>query len=490
MMQAERAPSRDCWSTLAVILLLALIARLALWRTAHAAEEDFFITLRYAANIAHGHGFVYNRGERVLGATTPLYTLFLAAVIRVGLNPLMAARAAGITGDLLAAAGAFAFCRACGHPRAGLAAAALCAAAPINLVWATKGMEVGLVAASAVWCWAWWLQGRSTLAWFAAAITVLLRIDGFALAIVLAGATLAHQRRLPLKGLALFAVCVLPWTLYATAFFGSPMPVSVHAKLTVYAWHAASRFPWLGRFLFEMLHNPLDLAVAAGVVAWALFGTGAVIRSRSFRAEPELWPGVWLLLYYGAMALSKVFLFGWYFVPPSPVWYCLSALGYARMIQRFKPPVRIPTWAPAPLCALLLGVTLPRAAATLIVAQRAERQVRIPIGIWLRAHAAPADTVMLEPIGYIGWYSHLRVLDTVGIVSPQVLPFYSAANPSPYHSIWQAFHPEWILLRAGERAQLTRYELGLPASQRLASAYVRAARFPSLSPQFWLYRRR
>jgi hypothetical protein len=40
--------------------------------------EDALIVLRYARNLAEGHGFVYNLGERILGVTTPLHTLISA----------------------------------------------------------------------------------------------------------------------------------------------------------------------------------------------------------------------------------------------------------------------------------------------------------------------------------------------------------------------------------------------------------------------------
>ncbi len=45
----------------------------------HAGYDDSFITFRYARNIASGHGFVYNQGERYLGTTAPFYCLLLAA---------------------------------------------------------------------------------------------------------------------------------------------------------------------------------------------------------------------------------------------------------------------------------------------------------------------------------------------------------------------------------------------------------------------------
>lgn len=47
------------------------------------STDDQFIIFRYVNNIISGHGFVYNIGERVLGSTTPLYTLLLALIKRV-----------------------------------------------------------------------------------------------------------------------------------------------------------------------------------------------------------------------------------------------------------------------------------------------------------------------------------------------------------------------------------------------------------------------
>src|SRR5512141_947816 len=44
----------------------------------NAGYDDPFITYRYAQNLAEGHGFVYNLGQRTLSTTTPLFTILLA----------------------------------------------------------------------------------------------------------------------------------------------------------------------------------------------------------------------------------------------------------------------------------------------------------------------------------------------------------------------------------------------------------------------------
>ena len=65
------------WRWALIIAGLALTARLL---PAPRTIDDAFITFRYARNLLNGAGFVYNPGEQVLGTTTPLYTLLMAAL--------------------------------------------------------------------------------------------------------------------------------------------------------------------------------------------------------------------------------------------------------------------------------------------------------------------------------------------------------------------------------------------------------------------------
>src|SRR5215467_11692623 len=69
-------PSRVLFA--AVVLAWATLAALLAARLADQALDDFFITYRYAWNLANGHGFTFNPGERVFGTTEPGLGLLLA----------------------------------------------------------------------------------------------------------------------------------------------------------------------------------------------------------------------------------------------------------------------------------------------------------------------------------------------------------------------------------------------------------------------------
>ncbi|MDD9932697.1 MAG: hypothetical protein OXT09_03800 [Myxococcales bacterium] len=66
-------------------LLLLAVAGFGLTRVIDRAAvfDDAYISLRYAWNLAEGHGLVFNLGERVEGYTNFLWTLLLAAAIRI-----------------------------------------------------------------------------------------------------------------------------------------------------------------------------------------------------------------------------------------------------------------------------------------------------------------------------------------------------------------------------------------------------------------------
>jgi len=72
----------------AVIWVSALLAGVALafavWRAVRLAwlADDSFISFRYAWNLVHGRGLVYNAGEYVEGYTNLLWTLLLPALGR------------------------------------------------------------------------------------------------------------------------------------------------------------------------------------------------------------------------------------------------------------------------------------------------------------------------------------------------------------------------------------------------------------------------
>lgn len=491
---SERHAGRLQWAAIA-IALFAIVARIVVLRATHSTTEDAFITLRYAENVAGGHGFVYNPGERVLGTTTPLYTLYLALASWLGANPIMAGKAANILADGVSTYLIASLLARLGRPRVGVLAALLYAGASTSINFSIGGMETGLVTMAGLFAIYCYMSGRPRAMFVSLAVLFLLRIDGLLLAAFLtvgwtvrqrssAGKTIRELCAAAWPGLLL----VIPWLAFAWLYFGSPIPVSMLAKMAVYSRMFPQSLPNLPLFLVQFWSGAPQKAILAA------FCVGAVVAAR-MRALVA--PMLWLLVYYVVMVASKVVSFGWYFMPPLPVYYIVAALGLAEIVRgtasRTASSAALRQAFVPGLVFLVSGLAwhLRSVVRDISSAQRTEDTVRLPIGLWLREHAGRDERLLLEPIGYIGYYSRLPILDMIGLVSPEVLPSYAPSVSNPLVDIVNRFKPELLLLRPSEAAHLGGYE-AIRGAPVLGGEYtlVKVFRDPDRNGVTWsLYRR-
>jgi hypothetical protein len=139
------------WAPPALILLATLL---------HVAYyfprvvDDVFISLRYADNLAHGNGAVYNVGERVEGYSSPLWMFLQAIGIRLGAEGVTWTKLLGVA-SLLGVQGAlFALMHRVFGVKNGFAwiPSAACAANSYVVNWALLGLETPLHLALLVAC--------------------------------------------------------------------------------------------------------------------------------------------------------------------------------------------------------------------------------------------------------------------------------------------------------------------------------------------------
>lgn len=280
------------------------------WVLRGSANDDAFITYRYAYNLATGQGFVYNVGERVLGTTTPLLTLLLGVLGLAwqGLLRLSSIWAPAVSlrwPDLLAfmpeaAAWIGATSLAVGGwllGKLGESQAATEGVAPNSpegefslVVWAVKwagyllyptfplllgtmGMEMPLYLVFCLGAVAAFGRSRYLLAAVCAALAFLTRPDGLLLAALLAVAgawrwrsqttylkmlsqwqpggadALGFFRNFPWQPAGVFLALALPWLIFAWLYFGSPVPVTLVAKQNQGAMSFAADYHYLARAL-------------------------------------------------------------------------------------------------------------------------------------------------------------------------------------------------------------------------------------------------
>ena len=380
-----------------LIFLLALTARVL---PGPRTIDNSYITFRYARNLLAGEGFVYNPGERVMGTTTPLYTIVMAGLGAVSGRtqapfPLLAlgvnALADAITCVLL-----FWLGRRLGVPFAGLGAALVWSVAPYSVTFAVGGLETSVYVLLLTGMFCAHLARRHRLAALLAALALLTRPDALILiglvALDRAWQLLREARearswqdragiqdresyanligdilRQAAPELAIFLIPTLLWLGFATVYFGTPIPHSVAAKSLAYRLTReaglvrllqhygtpfmenltlGSRFPLYGFFLYLFLF---------------LLGARRIVKT-----DAHAWP--WLAYpwaYFVLFAFANPLIFRWYLTPPLPA-LMLAVLGgvegIVRDIFRLDGRVLAPGAGRAALagfCALVLVVISP-----------------------------------------------------------------------------------------------------------------------------------
>jgi hypothetical protein len=393
------------------------------WHFRGEALDDFFITYRYSQNLAAGRGFVFNAGERVFALTNPGLALALAlGRLVTGIEvPVLASALWGLS-LLAVAAVLLREAQAVGRaPEAWLGGTLLVTA---SFLWVLQGGE-GMAMLALLLLAARWGDSRPVRAGLVAGLTVWFRPEAAVGAGLLALLLWREHRRPPWRLAAAAAAVVLLGVLLAWWYFGTPIPNSLAAKRALAAGSAGLRF-WPQSAELARRH--------AGRLWPAVVGLGLVGQWPLLRA------GGRCLRLLSCFALSLAVLYPLLGVAYAP-WYVLptaAALLYGLafligFLARLGAGAGA-TVAPAGRMLALAGAVAAFAPIALSLAPAEARWLRRfswpphmrayrEAAAWLKAHAPPAATVSYYEVGALGYFSNRTVIDMVGVVTPDLLPY-------------------------------------------------------------------
>jgi hypothetical protein len=443
--------TRALWAVLACVAALALAARII---PEPRTIDDAFITFRYSRNIVGGEGFVYNAGARTLGTTTPLYTLLMAGIGWVtgsGNYPWFA-----LIVNALADAGtsvllALLIYRATRRISLAAVAGAVWAVNPMSVTFAVGGMETSVGILCAVAAFYLYVMRRERWMALVAALGILTRID----TILWVGLLFLHQfikrwretrgatpliRRVPWQSWAVFVGTLAPWYVFSWAYFGTLFPRSLAAKQVAYKVDGLQAFTRLAQNVatpfFE--HHTLGvLGIMIGIVLYpALAGAGTLFAARRYpRVVPYL---VYVWVYVIVFSVMNPLMFRWYMTPMLPAYLLAILLGVWALVETLGTRLDRPAMVPVVLSSIgVVFVLLLLNAWTLhpdhgqdrpapemawnaieINYRRIGEELRTQYGV------TPDTLVAAGDIGAIGYYSRARILDTVGLVTPEIGDYY------------------------------------------------------------------
>ena len=440
--------SLTAWSVFSPVIV-ALLAVGVRFSIGPQTVDDAYITFRYARNIASGLGFVYNFNEQILGTTTPLWTLILAFCYRIGLQNLPhIAAAIGSLCDGVTAVLVYAIVRRIGFgPLWSALAAFLFAVSAGAIVFTIGGMETPLFTLLLIAGVAAQLARRPIWASVLAGLATVTRPEGVLLFILILISELWLRRR-PWLPLIAYLLVVLPWLLFASIYFGSPLPQSVVAKSVVYSpqWGGALRvLTQLGLPAFSVTltiegqqYSLFAILVTVPILLIFLSRVGCLFRYA--RGAPEALPlmafAPLLAAAYILATLRGVQFFRWYVSPLVPFYIIGLVVFVAGLSKHWARPAKLVVVA-----LLMAWFVLPN------LGRQAGAPLLLPRGVLLTREAAylkaaellapllSPGTIVALPIGAFGWASTASILDTVGLVSPEATAYYPLGPEYSGHTL-------------------------------------------------------
>jgi hypothetical protein len=453
----------------AALAFWALLAVLFVQRLAGRSLDDFFITYRYAWNLAHGNGFVFNPGERVYGVTEPGMVLWLAFWTRLTRVPVHWLGTVTTAFGMLATATLMLW----EGVRSGRGLACFLGGTLFltsTFLWAVHGAAVpvvlALLTAAAVWAerrpgWAGGLAGAAV--WFRPDAGVGLAVLGLLL--------WRERRRFPVL-FSLVAASVLGVGLVISwRYFGTAIPSTLAAKRSFAAWDPAARASGLAfwRGAVPLLHRHMGswwpaLAVAGAFGLWPLWRRGG----RAVRL---------LILFGGSLAalypLLGVPFFSWYVVPP--VATLLFGVGFAadELAARVSTGTALRAALTVGLVLLVAGPMAARAWSLLSVdAPEPHYEAYRAAGRWIHDNTSSEATASALEVGTLAYFSEHRFRDLLGLVTPEAIGYVDRRN------VAQAFYdyPTELLVLNPSLEGLLGPLRRLPWFRR---RYEEAVRFPA-----------
>lgn len=387
-------------------------------------QDDAYISLRYARNLATGAGLVFNPGERVEGFTNPLWTLIAAAALALKLKGTLTLLVLGVAcyAGLIVSAGRLG-AESSLHPRYRALIPLLTGASTATAYWSLTGMETVPFAWAVLEGLRHALRAARTRScgdpWMGLCfgVAALLRPEAVGYFGLLLGVLAVHAWRggarprpdAALVGCLLaFGALVGAYQVFRLSYYGAWLPNTFYAKVEAH-----------GAFARGLQY------VGKGALSGALgFLLVPVFAARRAWARPELFVPASLvafhLLYVVAVG-GDYMKFGRFLIPvlsPAAVLWAaaMDALGVDDTGAWRSPRIRAASLA-------FIALTFTAGLAPFITGHDELRTVRSvenyrAIGRWIAAWVPPETLVATPAIGAIGYLGHTRILDTLGLVDP------------------------------------------------------------------------
>ncbi len=473
-------------------VLISIISSLGLHKL---LTDDAYIFYSYVKNTVSGNGWVFNCGEKVNALTSVLYPLLLIMGSKLGLN--IQHLGLGITFICLFASGLL---------------LAVIIESIISKQWIkgpamgvfigiffylwhpiiplTLGMETALNSTLILASFILYHRQRTHWAALTLGLLTLTRYDGALLAVILLGDYLYRNKRFPWKEGLIYIGILTPWVFYSWINFHSILPSTLQAKMDFGSQlniHTSIGNRIFHAFLMALPMTLLDTGQNA-LLSQAYFCLIIVLGCISFiaaRKNPLFQLiNLWGLAYIGAYAFLNVpFCFVWYWVPLIlilSIWIGISIqFLYSRYWESemeskltFKSIIYGSFYAFIPLLLFIHFGTHLKAETSIFQFTDQKEIAYGKVAEWINKNTPQDATIMMEEIGFVGYYTHRRIIDQSGLATPEVITQYQQGNP---YWAYDHYQPDYLIIHKDQPDDACNLIFKKP---ELLSRYIQATTFP------------
>jgi hypothetical protein len=376
--------------------------------------------------------------------------------------------------------------RRLGSERAGIGAALVWAIAPYSVTFAIGGLETSIYVLLLVGTVSAHIAGSHILTAFLGALMLLTRPD----ALILLGPIgidrlwqifrypdqRQNKRKLVYEALT-FLLPTMVWVVLSSWYFGSPLPHSVTAKSLAYLLPEKSALVRLLQHYSTIFMGHLTFGIIWIWVGFVLYPFLYLIGARqAVKKSLHSWPFLaYPWLYLITFSVANPLIFRWYLTPPLPALILLVLMGADRLIielaelisrRRSQPETHLPpeSRGNGPLLRVILlffviilplglslrdwqrlpdhGLTRPAPSMAWYLLELYYRQAADYL---VDDFSIPPEEITLADgdVGVLGYFTGARILDTVGLNSPQSTDYYPL--PEWQHANAYAVAPDLII---------------------------------------------
>ena len=424
-----------------IVILLVIASILPLWAASRhytSLNDDSYITLTYAKNIANGKGFVFNHPPAIQGTTTPLFAIIVAGLSLIFPFVSIPGLAVFFTAFCWAGISWCIYFFRTSWELLEWQAVVIGTVLILAFSWIDfLGMEAYLFSFLLVLSLCLFHGQRYFLAGLATGFLFLTRGEGVLVFLTLLiyqffsrwtpGKGIDFQEIRPLLSIvAGFSLPVSIWFIYAHFIFGHFFPNTLSAKRAQgYFAPDTALLRQLFKKWIPSWGSPFRIGGLAVLNPWWI---GVLIGIASAFIQKRRWLPffIWILLYLMGYAALQVPGYEWYQLPIVFVLQIFFALGLIVCLQFLtagKNRSRLKTGSAVCLLALtllVLGNSTVRKIIDYPGYHRSDSYIKLCQ--WISRNTRPEESVAFIEIGYLGYYTDNRIIDLAGLILPDIVP--------------------------------------------------------------------